>query len=69
MITVNKWDDTYNFIRTSNQDYLHDNFREGTNTLQDLDVDFIIYSNKKQKILFSKYENEILNSDNQEFEN
>jgi len=64
-----KWDETYNFILTSDQGYLYDNFREGTNTLQDLDVDFIIYSNNKQKVLFSSYENEILNSDNIEFEN
>jgi len=64
-----KWDDSYDFILTSDQDYLYENFREGTNTLQALDVDFMIYSNNKQKILFSKYENKILNSDNKEFEN
>ncbi|WP_373004988.1 diguanylate cyclase [Sulfurimonas sp.] len=63
-----KWDDSYNFMITLNEDYIYENFREGTKTLQDLNVDFIIYENKAQKILFSKYENDILKKDNKVFE-
>ncbi len=58
-----KWDDTYNFIKTSNPDYIYENFREGTNTLEDLSIDFIIYATLKNKVIFSKYlENSPINN-------
>jgi two-component system cell cycle response regulator len=63
-----KWDDSYDFILNENKDYIYENFRKGTNTLNDLDVDFIIYSNKEQKVLFSKYRNKVLETDNKLFE-
>ncbi len=63
-----KWDETYDFVITLNQDYIHENFREGTNTLEDLDIDFIVFSNKKQKVIFSKYANNNLKKDKQNFE-
>jgi len=63
-----KWDDTYDFIITLNKNYIYENFREGTTTLEDLDIDFIIFSNNEQKVLFSKYENSSLKKDRQNFE-
>ena len=60
MDDYSKWDDSYDFILNQNKDYIYENFREGTNTLNDLDVDFMIYSNKKQEVLFSKYKNKFL---------
>lgn len=50
-----EWDDTYNYINEQNQDYIDENFRDGTNTLIGLDLDFIIYTNLKQKKFFSIY--------------
>lgn len=50
-----KWDDTYNFIENKDQSYLYENFREGTSTLEDLNIDFIIFSDSKHNILFSKF--------------
>ncbi len=55
-----KWDDTYEFMQNQNQDYIYDNFREGTSTLEDLDVDFVIYSNLDKKVVFSNYANDFL---------
>lgn len=63
-----KWDDSYEFILNQNKDYIYQNFREGTNTLADLDIDFIIYSNKQQEVLFSKYRNQNLASNEKVFE-
>jgi diguanylate cyclase (GGDEF)-like protein len=63
-----QWDDTHNFIINSNKDYIYENFREGTSTLEDLDLDFIIFSNKEIKVVFSKYEDNILKKDKQNFE-
>ena len=63
-----KWDDSYDFVKTSNQNYIYENFREGTTTLEDLDIDFIIYSDIEGKILFSKYLNSIPFKDSLNFE-
>ena len=50
-----EWDDTYLFMQIQDGQYIYDNFREGTSTLEDLDVDFIIYADLDNKVLFSKY--------------
>ncbi len=63
-----KWDDTFNFMKDSNKNYIYDNFREGTTTLEDLNIDFIIYSNLKQKTIFSKYSTDLLEIDKKLFE-
>jgi len=68
MDDYSKWDDSYDFILNQNKDYIYENFREGTNTLEDLDIDFIIYSNKQQEVLFSKYRNKTLETDHKLFE-
>jgi len=51
------WDDTYNFVKTKNSDYIYENFREGTNTLKDLELDFIIFTTIKNDKIYSNYEN------------
>ncbi|NVJ52662.1 MAG: hypothetical protein HWD90_03140 [Campylobacteraceae bacterium] len=48
-----KWDDTYNFINNKSDDYIYENFREGTNTLEDLKIEFIIFTNLKNEIIFT----------------
>lgn len=63
-----KWDDTYEFINKPNKAYIYENFREGTTTLEDLDIDFVIYSDKQGKILFSKYVKENFIEDFKDFE-
>lgn len=63
-----KWDDSYDFSYDGNKEYIYENFREGTNTLQDLDLDFILYITNDNKILFSKYENQSLSKNKQSFE-
>ncbi|RXJ77861.1 hypothetical protein CRV03_02505 [Arcobacter sp. F155] len=48
-----KWDDTYDFIQNKDQSYIYENFREGTNTLEELEIDFIIFTNLKDEIQFT----------------
>lgn len=50
-----KWDDTYKFIQNKNDDYVYTNFREGTNTLEDLNIDFMYFVNKNNKLVYSVY--------------
>ncbi len=52
-----KWDDTYNYINTGNNEYIYDNFREETDTLEYLQVDGLVITTKDDKILFEKYLN------------
>mgnify|MGYP000488706361 CR=1 FL=1 len=63
-----KWDDTYDFINDVNQGYIYENFREGTETLKDLDIEFFIYANLQQKSIFSVYTNESLEKVKIDFE-
>ncbi|NQY94757.1 MAG: hypothetical protein HRT43_11365, partial [Campylobacteraceae bacterium] len=63
-----KWDESYEFIENVNQDYIYDSFREGTNTLEGLGVDFFVYANLKEKAVYSQYSNEILKKDKVDFE-
>lgn len=63
-----KWDDTYTFMIDGNKDYINDNFREGTNTLADLDVSFVIFLDKNKNVLFSKYNEDVLRKNDKDFE-
>ena len=68
---LDSWDgkfDTYEFIEDENQEYIYTNFREGSNTLEQVDFDGIIYHNLNHKIIFSKFADEFLNSQKDEFE-
>ena len=62
------WDDTYEFIEDENQEYIYTNFREASNTLEQVDFDGIIYHTLNHKIIFSKFADEFLNSQKDEFE-
>lgn len=50
-----QWDDTYNFIATHNKNYIYENFREGSNTLEGLDLDFLIFTTLDNKRVFSSH--------------
>jgi len=63
-----KWDDTYSFMTDVNKEYINENFREGTNTLVDLDVSFFFFVDKKNKVIFSKYRQNDLKKDAKNFE-
>ncbi len=62
------WDDTYKFAKDKNKLYIYENFREGAQTLAGLNLDAIIYINLKDEILFSKYNNQYLESNQKDFE-
>ncbi|WP_428738214.1 sensor domain-containing diguanylate cyclase [Sulfurimonas sp.] len=49
------WDDTYDFIETNDQNYIYENFRDQTATLEDLSIDGIMFIKEDKEILFSKY--------------
>ncbi len=48
-----KWDDTYNFLKDKNEEYIYENFREGTNTLGDIGVDFAIFVSLENEIFYT----------------
>jgi diguanylate cyclase (GGDEF)-like protein len=62
------WDETYEFIKNKNKEYIYVNFREGTQTLKNLNIDGIIYLNLKDEVIFSTYNNNYLDSNKNEFE-
>ena len=63
------WDESYEFMKNKNKQYIYENFREGSQTLTEINLDSIIYVTSKNKILYSKYSNDYLNLNKKEFEN
>ena len=57
------WDETFNFINTRNDKYIQENFRQHTSTLEELNLDLIIYVNLENEIVFSKKNKKISSSD------
>ncbi|BFU78880.1 hypothetical protein ALC152_20950 [Arcobacter sp. 15-2] len=57
------WDETFNFINTRNDKYIQENFRQHTSTLEELNLDLIIYVNLENEIVFSKKDKKISSSD------
>ena len=57
------WDETFNFINTRNEKYIQENFRQHTSTLEELNLDLIIYVNLENEIVFSKKNKKISSSD------
>ncbi|WP_419770032.1 MAG: diguanylate cyclase [Candidatus Marinarcus sp.] len=63
-----KWDDTYQFMNDANKNYIFINFREGSNTLEDLNLNFIIYSTLDNQTVYSKYKSKELKDNQKDFE-
>lgn len=62
------WDDTYEFIKNKNKQYIYENFREGSETLKNLSIDSMIYVNSKNEVIFSIYNNKDLENNKSNFE-
>ncbi len=62
------WDDTYDFIKTKDKEYIYQNFREGTNTLEGLDLDFMIFITIENEMIFSTYNENYKNENKNLFE-
>jgi diguanylate cyclase (GGDEF)-like protein len=63
-----KWDDSYHFLNQSNPNYIFENFREGSTAIKDLNLDFALYTTLHNQSFYSKYENDLLQTQD-EFEN
>ena len=63
------WDESYEFMKNKNKKYIYENFREGSQTLLEINLDSIIYVNLKNKVIFSRYSNDYLNTHKNDFEN
>lgn len=56
------WDSTFDFIDTKDKEYIEENFSEGSSTLEDLKIDFMLFTTLKNERIYSKYvENEYNN--------
>lgn len=62
------WDETYTFIQDKNKEYIYKNFREGSQTLQEINLDMIVYATSKNEIIYSQYINDFLKSNKDDLE-
>lgn len=58
-----KWDDTYQFIKDSNQTYISSNL--GDETFSDLKINFMLFVNNKGELIFGKEYNDQTNNTNE----
>ena len=60
------WDDTYEFIKDQNEKYIYENFRDTTTTLENVNLDFMIFMNLENKNIHTQLSKNIktLNTDN-----
>ncbi len=52
-------DEVYEFIENGNKDYIYKNFRQGSYTLEDLDLSYFILIDKKNNIKYSNFTRDI----------
>ena len=52
-------DNTYNFIKNENKDYIYTNFRKGSYTLEDVGLSYFILTNKENNIKYSTFTKDI----------
>jgi signal transduction histidine kinase len=53
------WDDTYEFIQDENEEYIYDNFRNATLTLENINLNFMIFVNIKNESIYSQITQDI----------
>lgn len=64
-----KWDDTYKFIQNKDNNFIYENFRDGTNTLEDLNINFMLFINGNNNLVFSTYnKNNIIKTNSNDLE-
>ncbi len=63
-----QWDDTYTFAQDKNKNYIYENFRDGTATLEGINIDAMLYLDIENRVFFSKYRNSFLESNKKDFE-
>jgi len=62
-----RWDQSYKFIEDKNEEFIYDNFRASSDTLENLDLNFIIFSSLDNKTVYSSYNSKLF-LDNKSFE-
>jgi two-component system, NtrC family, C4-dicarboxylate transport sensor histidine kinase DctB len=61
------WDDTYEFIQNGNQEYIYENFRDTTTTLENINLNFMIFINSKNEIIHTQVTKDINIKDKNDF--
>jgi signal transduction histidine kinase/CheY-like chemotaxis protein len=49
------WDDTYAFIENRNNEYIVSNFSEDSGTLENLNIDFLLFADKNNNIVYKTF--------------
>lgn len=62
------WDDTYDFIEGNDEGFLFENFRENADSIEVLNFDFMIFTDLKNKKIFSVFTKDTNRKESQEIE-
>jgi signal transduction histidine kinase len=61
------WDDTYEFIQNENKNYIYENFRDTTTTLENVNLNFMIFMNLENKNIHTQLSKDIKIEDKDSF--
>ena len=62
------WDDTYAFIENRNNEYIISNFGENSGTLENLNIDFLLFADKNNNIVYKTFTKNCIFTDDEVLE-
>lgn len=62
-----QWDQTYDFIEDKNENFIYENFRDNSVTIQNINVNFMLFVNNKNEKVFGQFTEDINIKDEEDF--
>ena len=62
-----QWDQTYDFIEDRNETFIYENFRDDTTTIENINIDFMLFINSKNEKVFGQFTENLSIKDEEDF--
>lgn len=62
-----QWDQTYDFIEDKNEEFIYENFRDDSVTIENINANFMLFINNKNEKIFSQFTENLKIKDEEDF--
>ena len=62
-----QWDQTYDFIEDKNEEFIYENFRDDSVTIENINANFMLFINNKNEKIFSQFTEDLKIKDEEDF--
>lgn len=62
-----QWDQTYDFIEDKNKEFIYENFRDDSVTIENINANFILFINNKNEKIFGQFTKDLNIKDEEDF--